>query len=719
MTRKFLHKSVKILTFSVVLSISFFAFNHTVIAQQQYNGTNSYSSVYNFSEIVDSLEGELKSNPKNLAARLDLISAYTNQAIKLSNDPTLLNKAASYNRKAIFLMQFDNATVPLDIAQSNLSILRDNLTNTLKAQQISCTPKSRLELAKKLRGGAKFEEAVVEFNEAATDPALKAQSLELAADTLRVMQKDLRAAELYNLALTTNANNPMLHLKFARVLNKLGNSEEALKEYNIALNSASDANKTEITDSLEQLWASRIAQNPQDAEALMNMGVVLQKKKKFDEAQKMYIKAEQLDPTNETLRLNMGTLFQQQGDLQLALQAYESILDVNPKNILAQYYRATALRDMGRTNEAVSAFYNVLNMDNSMTSARIDLLNTIKDVKNPEDSLNLTAEYARNFPNDSIAQYNYAYQLHSLKRLDEATEFYQKAIALNPKLTDAYLNLSSVQKEKGLTKESSDTLSRYLKIDPTNAKAKNLLSSINDEMVGASYQNAIDKFNNKDYQGAVDEYQKIINSGDKSEEAYLGLGSAYQELNKDDDAIAAYNKALLINKNNTETLNALAGLYYDKGTFEKAVDLLQKSIVIDSTNKDTIELLKSSKMAASDAIVSSALKDYHLNKYDIALQKFNKASAFNPDNAYPYYYKGIIYDSQKKYTEAVNNFQKAIARDKELHIAYYLMGLSYESLGNKAESIKALQKFLELSKGKDDEYTKYAKYKVQELKAKK
>ena len=47
------------------------------------------------------------------------------------------------------------------------------------------------------------------------------------------------------------------------------------------------------------------------------------------------------------------------------------------------------------------------------------------------------------------------------------------------------------------------------------------------------------------------------------------------------------------------------------------------------------------------------------------------------------------------------------------------MGLSYESMGNKTESIKALQKFLELSKGKDEDYTKYAKYKIHELKGKK
>ncbi|MEI7474369.1 MAG: tetratricopeptide repeat protein [bacterium] len=710
--------SIRILTFSALASITFFAFNHNVIAQEA-TQSNQFYSAESFADNVSNLEGALKSNPRSYPARVDLISAYTNEGNRLANNPADMSKAASYYRKAIFLMQYDSYSLPPEVVLGNLAELKSNLDNVLKSQKINISPKSRLELAKKLRGGGKYEEAIVEYNQAASDPSLKAESLELAADTLRLMDKDTKAIEFYKESLMSNSNSSMLHLKFARALNKVGNAEDAMREYNIALNTANNANKTEINESLEQLWSAKLAQNPQDPEALMNMGVILQKNKKYDEAMNMYNQAEQLDPTNETLRLNKGTLFQQQGDLQTALQAYETILDVNPKNTLALYYRATALRDMGRTDEALAAFYNVLNIDNNYNAAKVDLLNTIKNVKEPEQALAYISDYAKNFPNDPIAQYNYAYQLHILKKTDEAIDFYKRAISLNPKFTDAYLNIASAYKDKGLNKEAMDTIVQYLKIDPNNSKAKNILAQFKDESTTATYQTAIDKFNNKDYQGAVSEYQNIINGGDTSVEAYLGLGSSYQSLGKYDDAINAYNKALAKDAKKPEILYSLGSVYYDKGSYEKAVDNLQKSLVLDPTNKDTISLLGDAKKAASDTAVTSALKDYHANRYDIALQKFNKAIVYDTNNAYPYYYKGIIYDSQKKYKEAVDNFQKAIARDKELHIAYYLMGLSYESMGNKTESIKALQKFLELSKGKDDEYTKYAKYKIQELKGKK
>lgn len=709
-------KKFKLLTLSVIASLTFINIGSNVYSQSTDNLPQV--PVLSFTEIISGLENELQVNPRNIPARLDLSSALVNEAAKSAQNSSF-DKAASYYRKAIFLLQFDDNIPPSNLTQQRLLSIRNELNNVLKQQNIPLDYKSRFNLAKKLRGGAKFEDAIVEFSEAALDPTLKAEALELAADTLRVIQKDERATQFYHLALGTNSNKQELHLKYARSLNKIGNTDGAVNEYKIALNSADEATKTEITASLEKILTQKLSQNPNDFDALVNMGVVLQKKGEYDKAIELYKQAEQLEPTNQTLRLNIGTLFQQKGDYLTAVQAYDSILQVNPKNSLARYYKATALKSLGDTKAAIAEYYSTLNSDPSFTNARKDLLNTIKDLKQPEEALQYSGEYAVNFPSDSIAQYNYGYQLHLAKRTEEAATYYKKAITLNPKMADAYLNLASIYKDANMNNDAQAVLQDLLKVNPQNIKAKEILAELNQDFVMANFEKATEKFNSKDYQGAIDEYKKIIESGSKTEEVYLGLGAAYQSLEKYDDAIKSYNEALKLNKENPETYYYLGSAYYDKGDYINAVETLQRSVSLNSTNKEVIELLSNAKVAASDKITNDALKDYHQKKYDIALDKFNKAIAYNVDNAYPYYYKGIIFDSKGKYQEAIENYKKAISKDSNLHIAHYLIGLSYESVGNKQEAIKSLEKFLDLSKGKNDEYTEYAKYKIQELKGKK
>ena len=72
---------------------------------------------------------------------------------------------------------------------------------------------------------------------------------------------------------------------------------------------------------------------------------------------------------------------------------------------------------------------------------------------------------------------------------------------------------------------------------------------------------------------------------------------------------------------------------------------------------------------------------YEENKFDLALAKFNQVIKKQSDNAFAYYYRGLIFDEQKKYKPAVDDYNKFISVYK-----------------------------------KDDEYSQYIKARVEELK---
>ena len=46
------------------------------------------------------------------------------------------------------------------------------------------------------------------------------------------------------------------------------------------------------------------------------------------------------------------------------------------------------------------------------------------------------------------------------------------------------------------------------------------------------------------------------------------------------------------------------------------------------------------------------------NKFESALTKFNEIVKKGTDNAFVYYYRGLIYDEQKKYKLAVDDYKK-------------------------------------------------------------
>ena len=94
----------------------------------------------------------------------------------------------------------------------------------------------------------------------------------------------------------------------------------------------------------------------------------------------------------------------------------------------------------------------------------------------------------------------------------------------------------------------------------------------------------------------------------------------------------------------------------------------------------------------------------------------NKVITSDAKNAYAYYYRGMIYDSQKKLNEAISDYKKAISLNPEdLQIVNYMLGIDYDTLGKYKEAYNCYLAYAN-SNATDDEYKQYAKNRSTELK---
>ena len=88
-------------------------------------------------------------------------------------------------------------------------------------------------------------------------------------------------------------------------------------------------------------------------------------------------------------------------------------------------------------------------------------------------------------------------------------------------------------------------------------------------------QTAFDKGNNLyqkgNYQEAITVYESVVNSGQQSAELYFNLGNCFYKLNKVAPAIFNFEKALLLNPNDTEIQNNLS--FAQKMTIDEVVEV--------------------------------------------------------------------------------------------------------------------------------------------------
>ena len=92
----------------------------------------------------------------------------------------------------------------------------------------------------------------------------------------------------------------------------------------------------------ERLFREQVAKTPQSAEALSNLGTVLAREQKFDEAIKTYERALRADPKLTGVYFNLGVAYFKAGRYQAAVTPFEMFLKSQPKDPRARQLLAVS-----------------------------------------------------------------------------------------------------------------------------------------------------------------------------------------------------------------------------------------------------------------------------------------------------------------------------------------------------------------------------------------
>jgi tetratricopeptide (TPR) repeat protein len=702
----------KIFSLIICLVISLFVATTTTEASfdEHYNMGQEYLSQFQYSSAISEFKKALRINYMDDSARVGLINSYLARGTYFANKDRNWDAAANDYRAALFYLKYYPTAQDAQNSTAAIQNATENLNQCLATQKFSSTAQSRYQKAKSLRAEGLFPEAGYEFTQAMSDINFKKSSLEQIADIMKVLGNDPKAVEYYQKAIAIDQNDSNLRLKYARVLDKLGQNDLAVEEYNFALSKCGD--DMEILYALEKIYRQKLAQSTDDAEVIANLGAILQKQNRFDEALQYYTRAGQLNPSNVTTRLNVGTLYQQRKNYEAAIAAYDSILILYPDNVEANFYKAQCLALSGQKDLAITGFNKVIALDPTNKDAKTQVLDILKTTMAPSEMLEyLKRESAADYKAVDT-MYSYALELHKQNNFDDAIAYYNEVLRAKTNNPEVYVNLAiAYQQKKDLVQATRILQDAKIKF-PANKQILDTLADFQNEVSSDEIAKAYEYYKNNDYQKALGAYLAIYPA---TFESMSGIATCYKALNNDNQAIEFYKKALALDPTNSDVAYYIGVIYAEKEDWAQAKNYLKKAMAISKTNQRAKDLYQTVVEQANVKLMDEAIALYDKAQYIPSLKIINQVLADDSKNAYAYYYRGLINDEGKKYTIALVDYKKALQFGPDLTIVNYLIALDYDTLKQYKNALVNYKKYVSTTT-ETNEYKTYAQTRIKELK---
>ena len=356
-----------------------------------------------------------------------------------------------------------------------------------------------------------------------------------------------------------------------------------------------------------------------------------------------------------------------------------------------------------------------------------------------EAALSPLQKFLAEKPDIAWAHFQLAYAYTALKRTDEARAEYERATTLDPKMSEAFLNLGILLTEKDPAAAVAP-LRRAVDLLPAQSRPRFLLGFAQER--------------SGDIPAAAESYESALRLDPRDVETVIHLGNLYAGLKRYSDAEARFRAALELEPKSPQALLGLAqsldaqkkpeaaAAYRDylavqpdtPGAQSRVIHLLLEQKQYDAALAE-LDRVDTGKPATLDSLRSRADIQIAQKKWDDSIVTLRKAIALAPNDAQLHGGLGRVYMQKRDFPSAEKEIKAALQIDrnnlsywKDLSSTYYLGGnfpatiatldliakaekpgpgewfiraLCYDKLNQPKPALEAYEKFLELDQDKN------------------
>lgn len=410
----------------------------------------------------------------------------------------------------------------------------------------------------------------------------------------------------------------------------------------------------------------------------------------YDKALETYSKVAELKPSDGYIYLSVGSIYENLGKYQDALNAYNKVAEMCPEYLYNYLNIANVQYQLRDYKSAIENYNKFLSTYSQHIEARENLA---ASYINSGDFTNAVNEYENLYRRNPVSFKNFAnygQALFQVKDYQKASEFLEKAVEVNPDNTSAHVSLALSYQELGKNEQALAQYDVVFRQQPALSSIRfdyaNLLADIGqDEAAIANYKIYIANYPN-DFRG------------------YQNIGVVYKRLNKLDDTISNYEKALALQKDKKDIalVEDLAQCYHLKKDYPNALKYYDEVLAV---NKDDYDV------KYNKALVLHAMDNYN-DAIAIYTELLKEKSNTNVQNnlTSALLAQGDKYLQEKNYSLATETYEKAIQSGAKDGSVYFGLARSYRACDLNERAAENYEKAISLSPDNPEyskEYTEF------------
>lgn len=280
-----------------------------------------------------------------------------------------------------------------------------------------------------------------------------------------------------------------------------------------------------------------------------------------------------------------------------------------------------------------------------------------------------------------------------------AGKHFDKAVAFNPKFTDAWLENGKVNLEMRRINEANLAFAKAYEIDPNNPVAAKELSTLyfnnrqfakaievaskckscpdGDRIIGMSH------YQQEDYGKAIPYLQKAVAKDVQDAEAIYMLARTYLDMEEYKNATVWYEKAVALPNAKATWFYELGLIYYNVENFKAAQKYFEAAG-------------EKGYQKSMDYYENLGYAYLHDGNFDNGVKYLNMVIEKKPGNGEVMSDLALAYYNKKQYDNALNWYQKLLEKNMRDAKALYMAGLCFQKKGDKDRGQAMCDKAIEM-----------------------